>query len=81
MESLIVEILLPKGRYHLHNIYVNPSITNWKPEVYEQPDLKHDKEFTIHELNRVLQVNKKSAAGSDGVHRSMLYHTDQGPDI
>ena len=44
----------------------------------EQPDLIHDQEFTIHELNRVLQVNKKSSPGSDGVHRSMLHHTGPG---
>ena len=44
----------------------------------EQPDLIHDQEFTIHELNRVLQVNRKSAPGSDGVHRSMLHHTGPG---
>ena len=41
----------------------------------ELPDLTHDQEFTIHELNRVLQVNRKSAPGSDGVHRSILHHT------
>ena len=44
----------------------------------EQPDLIHDQEFTTHELNRVLQVNKKSSPGSDGVHRSMLHHTGPG---
>ena len=44
----------------------------------ELPDLTHDQEFTIHELNRVLQVNRKSAPGSDGVHRSMLHHTGPG---
>ena len=32
----------------------------------------------MHGLNIVLQVNKKSAPGSDGVHRSMLHHT--GPE-
>ena len=32
----------------------------------------------MHELNIVLQVNKKSAPGSDGVHRSILHHT--GPE-
>ena len=44
----------------------------------EQPDLTHDQEFTIHELNRVLQVNEKSAPGSDGMRRSMLHHTGPG---
>ena len=39
-----------------------------------QPDEIHDKDFTIQELNKVLQVNRKSAPGSDGVHRSMLHH-------
>ena len=43
----------------------------------EQPDF-HDQDFTMHELNRVVHVNKKSAPGSDGVHRSMLHH--MGPD-
>ena len=38
----------------------------------------HDQDFTMHELNRVLQVNEKSAPGSDGVHRSMLHHTGPG---
>ena len=32
----------------------------------------------MHGFNIVLQVNKKSAPGSDGVHRSMLHHT--GPE-
>ena len=32
----------------------------------------------MHEVNIVLQVNKKSAPGSDGVHRSILHHT--GPE-
>ena len=44
----------------------------------EQPDLIHDQDFTMHELSIVWQVNKKSAPGSDGVHRSMLHHT--GPE-
>ena len=44
----------------------------------EKTDLIHDQDFTIHALNRVLQVNKKSVPGSDGVHRSMLHHT--GPE-
>ena len=44
----------------------------------EQPDLIHDQDCTMHELNRVSQVNKKSAPGSDGVHRNMLHHTGPG---
>ena len=44
----------------------------------EKTDLIHDQDFTIHELNRVLQVNKKSVSGSDGVHKSMVHHTGPG---
>ena len=32
MESLIVEISLPSGKYHIHNIYIGPRVTDWKPE-------------------------------------------------
>ena len=35
MESLIVEISLPSGKYHIHNIYIGPRIKDWKPEFHE----------------------------------------------
>ena len=43
---------------------------------WKKTDLIHDQDFTIHELNRVLQANKKSVPGSDGEYRSMLHHTE-----
>ena len=35
MESLIVEISLPSGRYHIQNIYISPRVKDWKPEFLE----------------------------------------------
>ena len=35
MESLIVEISLPSGKYHIHNIYIGPRVKDWKPEFHE----------------------------------------------
>ena len=35
METLIVEITLPSGTYHIHNVYISPNITDWTSEFHE----------------------------------------------
>ena len=40
METLVVEMALPSGTYHIHNVYISPKATNWKPQFHEI-DNKH----------------------------------------
>ena len=35
MEMLIVEIAPPSDTYHINNVYISPSITDWTPEFQE----------------------------------------------
>ena len=40
METLVVKITLPSGTYHIHNVYISPKATNWKPQFHDI-DNKH----------------------------------------